>query len=232
MPLQSLLEVMRFLAGGICHQLPGRSLQVAGVVLRLCARCTGTYLGACIGLGSVAVRRRLRASILPPRPVLALFGLFFVAWTIDGLNSYLELLRFPHLYQPSNTMRLLTGTLEGLALSLTIWPLAADTLWEKPIPVAVVTPAELAVLLGPATVVAAGASQAHPAAIVVAAILSALGVTGMLTLLNALVLATALHREGAFPSLRAALPLLASSLLLGGLELLALSLARHWVLGF
>jgi len=44
----------------ICHQLPDRSFHLAGVQLPVCARCTGLYLGAAVGLAAwtVSLRRR------------------------------------------------------------------------------------------------------------------------------------------------------------------------------
>lgn len=37
----------------ICHQLPQRSFHLAGAQLPVCARCTGLYLGAAIGVASL-----------------------------------------------------------------------------------------------------------------------------------------------------------------------------------
>ena len=47
----------------ICHQRPERSFHVAGAQLPVCARCTGLYLGAALGLltwAAVAPRRSWR----------------------------------------------------------------------------------------------------------------------------------------------------------------------------
>ena len=38
----------------MCHQLPGRSLHVDGVLLAVCSRCTGLYLGGAAGLSLAA----------------------------------------------------------------------------------------------------------------------------------------------------------------------------------
>ena len=46
----------------ICHQRPDRSFHLAGAQLPVCARCTGLYLGAALGLvaWAVAAERRWR----------------------------------------------------------------------------------------------------------------------------------------------------------------------------
>ena len=77
---------------------------------------------------------RGRANRLPRRRYLALFAGFFLAWGFDGLNSYLTLFPvLPHLYQPLNLLRLVTGTLEGLAISAVFLPMLNPTLWASPV---------------------------------------------------------------------------------------------------
>lgn len=46
----------------VCHQRPDRSFHVAGGQLPVCARCTGLYLGAAIGLVTWAALARRRSS--------------------------------------------------------------------------------------------------------------------------------------------------------------------------
>jgi len=41
---------LRFAYAPLCHQLAGRSLEIAGEPLAVCARCTGLYLGGLAGL--------------------------------------------------------------------------------------------------------------------------------------------------------------------------------------
>jgi len=225
------LYILRFMGGGVCHQLPARSLQVAGQTLPLCARCTGTHLGAMIGLLTVLLHGRARASLLPRWPVLLLCGLFFLAWGIDGLNSYLALFPgAPYLYEPANPLRLLTGLLEGLSLTLVIWPVVAFTLWRHPKPVPVVSLPEFAasVLAGVAVVVLL--SFHLPGLLYLGGVVSILGLLTLFALLNALLLVVALRREGTLDTSRQALRLLAGTCLLGAGELVLLSLLRHWLL--
>jgi uncharacterized membrane protein len=232
-PLVPLEDVLRFLGGGVCHQLPGHSLQVAGTSLPLCARCTGTYLGAFIGLVTVLLRRRARASLLPREPVLVAFGLFFLVWAVDGLNSYLTLFPvLPHVYEPTNAGRLVTGALEGLALSLIVWPVAAYTLWREPRAERVVSARELALMAAVALGLVALLATGWPALLHVAALASSLGLLGLFAVLNALILAVVLHREGRIDTRRQAVLHFGWAFLLGTGELALLGLVRHWFLPF
>ncbi len=227
------LRGLRYLGGGVCHQLPERSLQVWGVALPLCARCSGSYLGALIGLLALALRRRARASLLPPWPALALFGAFFLAWAADGINSYLTFFPgLPHLYQPVNALRLLTGSLQGLALVLVIWPVVAFTLWRQPRRERVVGLGETAACVAASLAVVFLLRLGAPAVLVVAGVLSDVGLLGLFTLLNTLVLLVVLRREGSYNRPAQALPLWVAAALLGLAELLILSTLRHWLLGF
>ncbi|MGD2143261.1 MAG: DUF2085 domain-containing protein [Anaerolineae bacterium] len=117
----------------VCHQIPSHSFSLAGRQLPLCARCTGTFLGALVGLfGQGVVLRRPRAAEFPPPRILALLLCFTVAWALDGLNSYLDLLGQPHVYEPRNALRLITGTMNGLTISALVFPLLNVTLWRHP----------------------------------------------------------------------------------------------------
>jgi len=47
----------------VCHRLEGHSFTIAGRQLPLCARCTGTFIGALTGFfGQAVVLRRRRAA--------------------------------------------------------------------------------------------------------------------------------------------------------------------------
>jgi len=228
---ESVLNWLRFLGGGVCHQIPARSLQVAGTPLPLCARDTGTYLGLILALAVLLLRGRARAGLLPSWPLLIVLAGFFLAWGADGLNSYLELLGLPHLYEPHNALRLLTGTLQGMALLLVVWPVAAFTFWRTPENRRVIHARELAGLVVAALLVTAILSQPWAVPRYVAGVLSGLGLVAMFTLLNSLLLAVALHREGSGEKPADVLRLLALALAPALLELVLLSLLRHHFLG-
>jgi uncharacterized membrane protein len=115
----------------VCHRIDLRSFHLGVRQLPLCARCSGMYLGAMLGLVYLAIFRPRRAG-MPPLPVWIAFGFFTLAFGIDGVNSYLHLFPGLHgIYEPQNWLRLLTGTGMGLAISGLVYPAFNQTVWEN-----------------------------------------------------------------------------------------------------
>jgi uncharacterized membrane protein len=132
LPPRSLTAKASLVGYGICHQMPDHAYQPGGTPLPLCARCSGTFLGAILAMGFIVLSGRGRASGLAPVPVLVALVLFFLIWAADGLNSFAgDLPWLPQIYQPSNLLRLITGTLNGLTLGVLLHTLTAFTLWSE-----------------------------------------------------------------------------------------------------
>ena len=122
----------------VCHRLDPRSFHVDGRQLPLCARCSGMYLGAVLGMIFLSLRYRHSAGT-PPTAVLIVFGIFILAFGIDGVNSYLYLMKsvygsrlafIPNLYIPNNTLRLFTGSGTGVGMAVAIFVSLNQTLWK------------------------------------------------------------------------------------------------------
>jgi uncharacterized membrane protein len=112
----------------VCHRIDSRSFHIGTMQLPLCVRCTGQYLGAVIGLCTLAILGK-RFSGIPPKSVIVGMVLLVIIFLVDGLNSYLYLPPFlrlfpnmPHLYIPSNTLRLFTGTGMGIVIAVVLYP--------------------------------------------------------------------------------------------------------------
>jgi uncharacterized membrane protein len=130
LPDGTLLDRLRALDGGICSQLPGHSFYPAGQKLPLCARNTGVYLGFALGFLTLLGAGRVRVSRLPgPAVALALLGLVGLM-AIDGFNSLFLDLGLPHLYQPQNLLRLVSGLGAGVAMVAFIAPVTNGLLWR------------------------------------------------------------------------------------------------------
>jgi uncharacterized membrane protein len=127
-----LLNKARMTGYAVCHQIPSHSFSLGGHQLPLCARCTGTFLGALVGLvGQAVVLRRRRAAAFPPTGILVVLIAFTLLWAGDGLNSYLALIGAPHAYEPANELRLITGALNGLTMSALIYPIFNISIWRR-----------------------------------------------------------------------------------------------------
>ncbi len=181
----------------VCHRIEERSFAAYGHHLPLCARCTGQYLGAMmVGLYAL-VTRRTSAALFPPRRVFAVLVLFLIAWGLDGLNSYLHL--FPGYegpYAPNNALRLLTGSLQGLAMGNFFVPLFNQTVWWEEDKRSI-TPG-LRHLAGQMIAIFAFDMlilMDLPAFVMAAGVLSAVTVGGMLVLLHTLVVIVFGKRE-------------------------------------
>ena len=234
MEINSFFDILSLFGAGVCGQIPSHSFTIGGRLLPLCARCTGTYLGALLGFCGLAALKRWRASGLPPREVLAFLASFIVLWGIDGLNSFLSLLpNVPHFYEPHNVWRFSTGVLQGLALSIIVYPIFSFLLWKEANPRRVIRNwRELGYLLIPAALLVWIVQTQASFLLYPVATLSILGVLAMLTLVNTIIVLIVTRRESEAGSWRDAvgplsLGLLATFLELGALGLLHFALIQR-----
>lgn len=123
----------------VCHRIDVRSFQIDDRQLPLCARCTGEFYAAGVAL-LFQVFVSGKRSKLPSRGMIAVLFIFFLAFGVDGSNSYLYLLKqtssgaldkIPNLYVPNNTLRLFTGSGMGIALAAMLYPVINQTLWRN-----------------------------------------------------------------------------------------------------
>jgi uncharacterized membrane protein len=181
----------------VCHRIDLRSFHLGTRALPLCARCSGMYLGAVGAVGGLLALGRRRAGGFPRGFLLGLFGLFAVAWAADGLNSYLALIPgAPHVYEPSNVLRLVTGSLMGLSLGTLVFAGFSQNAWRdwSPEP-AVRSGRHLAALLLVAGAAVLLVLSDNPLVLYPLALISALGVVLVLTMVYTVVTLLVLRRE-------------------------------------
>lgn len=129
-PGGTFIERLRALDGGICAQLPSHSYFLSGQQLPLCSRNTGIYTGFALGFLTLLGAGRIRASALPGKWVAAALLALVAVMGVDGFNSLFLDLGLPHLYQPQNIFRLLSGFGTGVAMVAFIVPVANQMLWR------------------------------------------------------------------------------------------------------
>lgn len=108
----------------MCHGRIERSLALFDVPMPICARCTGIYVGLLAGLAFFAVLPAIREEVMRRISFAAVTPL-----AIDGLT---QLAGFR---ESTNTLRVITGVVAGLAFGL--WILSAV---ERSVHRAVTTP--------------------------------------------------------------------------------------------
>lgn len=229
MHAQGLLRYVGLFLSGICHQFPEHSISLGSTQLPLCARCTGTYLGAVIGLANFCWRGRYRAAWLPPLKVLATLALLFVFWAVDGVNSYVHYVTEDvMLYAPSNALRLISGMGNGLFISTLIFPMFNFTLWSVPHRQRVLNGWEELVAVLVQVIALAGLLLLDRKALLwPVALLNLLGVAILLTIVNSMIILLLLRREGVAKRWRDTLLPLGLGLLLSFVEVGGMSTLRY-----
>jgi uncharacterized membrane protein len=179
----------------VCHRISERSFHIGDRQLPLCARCSGTFTAAAVGLTFLAVTARKRSG-MPDKKFYIPFALFFLAFAVDGSNSYLYLLKqvtggltqIPNLYIPNNTLRLFTGTGMGLTMAAFLFPAFNQSVWRNLDPAPVIrTWKHFLTLVGILLVIDLLILTDSPLVLYPIAFISPLGVLALLTMIFAIV---------------------------------------------
>jgi uncharacterized membrane protein len=226
-----LLGKMDAIAYSVCHRIASHSFFLEDRALPLCARCTGMYLGALVGLAYQA--RGGRKGAFPGWKMAIPFLIFVGAFGFDGINSYLHFLPgAPGLYPPMNWLRLVTGTGMGLAMAAILAPAFRQTLWMDWVPQPAF--ARFSQLGG---VLLAGAAvdllvlSGNPLILYPIAIISSLGVLVLLSLIYTMVLVMLFKKENQFTSFRPLTLFLVGGFTLALLQISLLDLGRFLLTG-
>jgi uncharacterized membrane protein len=139
------LRKLDYVGAAVCHRRPSHSFEIADRQLPLCQRCTGTFPGAMTGvLVHWGLWRRRRSLKFPRWPFIALALVFVAIWGLDGINSTTSDSAFYYLteslierpygigllgYAPQPWLRLLTGALTGMSMSIILVPAFNQSLW-------------------------------------------------------------------------------------------------------
>lgn len=225
----------------VCHRIDERSFHVFGRQLPLCARCTGEFNAAALALifqGFVSRRRNK----LPSRGILAVLVLFFLAFAVDGSNSYLYLLKqsspgildaIPNLYVPNNTLRLFTGSGMGIALAAVLYPVVQQTVWRESDERPALEWKSFGILTAIVLIVDLLVLTDSPIVLYPIAILSALGVLGLLTMVFSILWMIIMRTENSFNTfgqlwLSGAAGLTLALLLIVGIDLFRYTVTGTW----
>ena len=234
-----LLGKLDALGYAICHRIGERSFHIGDRALPLCARCTGEFFTAAVTLIYFAITSP-RRSQLPARGLILVLVSFFLAFGIDGANSYLYLLKssapgsfdnIPNLYMPNNTLRLITGSGMGITLATVLYPILNQTLWRSPDERRVLDWHSLGTLLAIVTVLDGLILTGSPLVLYPAAILSTLGVLTLLVIVFGILWIVMMKQENVFDEARQLWLPGSAGLTLSLLLILSIDLVRYQLTG-
>jgi len=216
----------------LCHQISERSFQINGQPISLCARCTGMYVGAMLGiLYQLGLGRRRTA--WPQKKYLFVLGIFFVAFGIDGINSAARLF-LPHglLYEPNNTLRLLTGTGMGLTMAAMILPTFHQTVWKQYAQESFFSHwGQFAGMLALGYISAVLILTENPAILLLFTIVSTLGIIVLLVMLYMMILIVIFGSENMAERPSQLIPWLLGGLIVAFMHIGLIDLGRFWLTG-
>lgn len=216
----------------VCHRIDLRSFQLGVRQLPLCARCSGMYLGALTTL-AYYLWRRPKAGLYPDRRVRIVLVIFGLIWAVDGLNSYLHLFpSAPHVYPPSNTLRVITGAMIGVSLATLIYPAFNQLSWKDWKPEAILSTSSEQVhlfilILG----IIISVSSGNPLILYPLAILSALSVLVLLTTVYSTVVFTLQRKQTQATTWRELLLPIMLGLTLAIAQIAVIDIVRYWLTG-
>lgn len=225
----------------VCHRIDERSFHIGDRQLPLCARCSGTFTAAAVTLTFLAFTASKRSG-MPDKKFYIPFALSFLAFAVDGSNSYLYLLKqttgalqqIPNLYIPNNTLRLFTGTGMGMTMAVFLFPAFHQTVWRDLNPAPVFDKwTHLLKLLGLLLAVDLLILTESPIVLYPIAFISPLGVLALLTMIFAMVWLMIMKQDNTFTHAKELwLPFLAgftlTLLMILAIDLFRLQLTGTW----
>ena len=225
----------------VCHRLSSHSLFVDGIQFPLCARCTGEFNAAAIALILQGFISR-KKSKLPNRGIIAVLIFFFLAFAIDGSNSYLALLKqsygtpfmkIPSLYVTNNVTRVFTGSGMGIAMASVLFPMYNQTVWRVPEDKPALEWLQFGLLVGIVLLFDFGALSNLDPILYFIATLSTLGVLALLAMVFSIVWVMIMKQDNAFDHLHqlwlpAVAGLTLAFILIIGIDLFRFNLTHTW----
>jgi len=158
---------------------------------------------------------------------------FLVAFGIDGVNSYLHFFpNAPSLYTPQNWLRLVTGTGMGIGMGAMLLPVFNQTVWQSWSGEKLLTSwRQLGEILLIAAVADLAVLSNNPLLLYPLALLSALTVMVLLSMIYAMVWVMLSKSENRFASLRGLSTVLVAGFATALSQIAVMDIARYLLTG-
>jgi len=190
----------------VCHRIEERSFHLGDRQLPLCARCTGEFYAAAFTMLFLAFTSPKKSG-MPGWKLGAPLIVFFLAFGIDGSNSYLYLLKqtshgafdnIPNIYIPNNVLRLFTGSGMGIALAAVVFPAFNQSVWKTHDPAPALDWKKLGIIVGTVIVINLLVLADIDAVLLPIGLLSALGSLSLLVIVFSMAWILIMREETAF----------------------------------
>jgi uncharacterized membrane protein len=216
----------------VCHRIDARSFHIGDRQVPLCARCTGMFLGAMLGLCYQAYFGKKRSGA-PPIQVIVVLTFFVFAFIVDGLNSYVSLIPgINPVYEPFNELRLITGTGIGLVIAAALFPAFNQSVWKNIDRNSGLTNLRsLGILVILALVLDVVLLTENPLILYPLALISAAGVVVLLTTVYTIIFIMALRKECQYSTWKELLFPLIAGFGMALLQLALMDIIRYWLTG-
>ncbi len=213
---------------GLCSQQAGHLLSFGGKLLPLCARDSGLYLGALVGMVYLLARGRWRAAGRPARWAWIVLIVILALFAADVINSVAHEWFGGGLYTPHNALRLITGLLLGLTISVALlWAINLSFTGRKRERAILSHWMDLVGLALAGAAAGAGLWSGWPALYLPLTVLSVAGLVALLLAANALWIVVATRGKKLLDNLWEAIPLLWWGSLATVVEMAVLSWLRY-----
>ena len=225
-----LMEKMRTVGHACCAQIPSHTIRFAGQAMPLDARNSGIYSAVFVTIAMGWLTGRRKGALFANSRVGLVLMLFVLAMMFDGFNSLAETHNLRTFYADTNTLRIITGTLAGTALTILTLPLFSLLVWRDPEPVAIADDfGELAGYLVAALVVILALTKAPASLYYPMSILSIAGLLTTLTFVNTCIGIVSLRRRNTLGTLSSCVVPALAGLLVTCFEIMAIDiwLAHH-----
>ena len=223
-PLQ---DKLHSIGRACCAQIPDHTLRFAGQMMPLDARNTGIYSGVFVVIALLWLTGRQRAALFAPFSVTLVLLLSTLSMIVDGFNSLLENHHLHAYYHDTNTVRVITGALSGMALTILVVPVFNRLVWRKPERIAIAEDlGELSGYLGATLVLILTLLRAPTLLYYPLSLLSIAGLLVTLTMVNTCIFLVSLRRNNTIDDARALVLPALGALAFTCFEILAVDLWR------
>jgi uncharacterized membrane protein len=222
-----LMAKLQAIGKACCAQIPSHTVTFGGRYMPIDSRNSGIYLGVFVVIAILWAGGRQRAALYLPARVRNLLMAFVLAMVFDGFNSLAATDHLHTLYTDTNLIRVITGTLAGVALTILVVPIFNRLVWREPEPIAIAEDfTDLTGYLAGAMLIILSLQAAPPQLYYPLSILSIAGLLITLTMVNTCIILVSTRRERSVASERALfIPALAGLVFTCG-EILLLNILR------